>query len=347
MLKRNEVAIVIDKINRVTKVALKDNYATCPGEYRGVIERDFANLPLWAEQVRQFWNAYPTASLTEDILCLLRPSYLMTQYNTGGTVLERKHFQPLTAYNRIMSQLHADCEKLEQSSPNNKFAFLPSEIANQETLDLLEKGVAYGFLDGNYKPLSTMTPQQIKVYTYALATSLSLPKRCFWAPFESFWERDICQTPLPLLHQDSIKTIMNLFPKVDFEPLFKSDEAVFFTCPYNKMRIKTLYRSLLLGNFISPETRESQMMGLFGLNSDIEPVNWIQPLRHLAYFVSLAFTQNDNNVWIKTEARFLVNNQKPNVGTLKSSLSPIKKQDVWNTYNPQLKEIAETFNRPR
>lgn len=345
MLRRHEVALSIAKINRVTKVAIRENYETSPGEFRGVIERDFPFIPRWAEEIKAFWKVNPTANLTDDILCLLPPAYLMTQYQNGKTVLERKHYQTLVAYERVMSQLQSECQKLVSSSKTKDFVGLPDELGSDKAIELLGIGVSEGLLDSHYLPLSSTTPQQLKILGYGIATMMNFKKTYFWAPLNELWGIALAKVHLPLLHQGSIKKIMDLFPSVDFEPLFKIDENLFFTCPYNKTRIKTMYKSLLMGGYISPETRESQMMGIFGLDDDTEPVNWIQTVRLLVYFVRCALSMNDQNIWTITASRFFINGEKANVGTLKSATPGIRKIKDWDEYDPTLKSIADAFVR--
>ena len=345
MLKRHEVALAIAKINRVTKVAIKDNFDTSPSEFRVVIERDFSYISLWAEEVKAFWSDNPTASLTDDILCLLPPNFLMMQYQNGKTVLERKHYQTLLAYNRIMSQLQADCLKLINKGQSAYFAGLPDALQSDKALDLLNVGISAGLLDSHYHPLSSASPQQLKILGYGIATKLKFKKSCFWAPLDEFWNTSLAKVRLPLLHHGSIRRIMDLFPSVDFGPLFKSDEKLFFTCPYNRTRIKTMYKSLLIGGYISPDTRESQMMGLFNLDNDTEPVNWIKEGRLLAYFVRCAFSQNNKNIWATAASRFQINGEIVNVGTMKSATVGIKKVKNWDEYEPKLKAIADAFVR--
>ena len=345
MLRRNEVALAIAKINRVTKVAIKENYDTSPGEFRGVIERDFSYIVLWSEEIKAFWKDNPTASLTDDILCLLPPAYLMTQYQSGRTVLDRKDYQTLVAYNRVMTQLQADCLKLVNKGLNEEFVGLPDALVSDKALDMLKTGVEAGLLDSHYLPLSNASPQQLKILAFGIATKMNFKKTCFWAPLNELWNMDLGKVHLPLLRQGSIQQIMDLFPSVDFGPLFKTDENLFFTCPYNKSRIKTLYKSLLMGGYISPQTRETQMMGMFALDRDTEPVNWIQAGRLLAYFVRCALSQNDQNMWRTAASRFLINGEKVNVGTMKSATIGIKKISNWDEYDPALKAIADSFIR--
>ena len=348
MLKRNEVAIAIAKTNRVTKVALKVNYDTNPGEYRGVIERDFGFLPLWAEDIKAYWKEHPTASLTDDILCLLSPGFLMTQYQNGLTVLERKHYQTLVSYNRIMTQLQIDCDRLVNNTGNDEFEGMPIELSNDEALRLLRIGADAGLIDPHFKPMYATTPQQLKVLAYGIASTLKLPKRRFWIPLEELWETNIGRVKLPQLRQAGIKKVMELFPDVDFEPLFASDDNLFFNCPYNRQRIKTMYKSLLVGGYISPETRESQMYGLFNLDKDTKPINWIQSVRLLSYFVFNTFSSNNFNIWAIATARFLVNGKKSNGGTLKSSMVGIRMVKGRKEYDSTLMDIAEAFNnRPK
>lgn len=87
-------------------------------------------------------------------------------------------------------------------------------------------------------------------------------------------------------------------------------------------------------------------MGLFDETKFTRPVIWIKSQTSLMYFVYLAFrSENPFDFWTKCVNCFQIHEDKPiNLESLRSNFRSIKNGGKLDTYDIELKRIADEYN---
>ena len=135
-----------------------------------------------------------------------------------------------------------------------QYSDLIEPLANEQTVALMQRAVDAGLLDIHFQPSSKATTLQLRVIAFAVSSMCKLPH--MYAPFEKQWENNIksriSTCNIPKRNVDQLNYAMELYPEVDFKPLFEptQDISAFYT-PQDRDDIIRLYKSLLKYGYIS------------------------------------------------------------------------------------------------
>ncbi|VDR34756.1 Uncharacterised protein [Alistipes sp. cv1] len=107
-----------------------------------------------------------------------------------------------------------------------------------------------------------------------------------------------------------------------------------------------MYQSLIDGEYIDANTTFSIFNGIFDELAFKQPIMWMKKQSQLMYFVHLAFqTDNPLDVWAKCTYCFrLPNGKEPNRRAMASRFYSVVKNGLLDTYDTELKRIAEEYN---
>jgi len=100
-----------------------------------------------------------------------------------------------------------------------------------------------------------------------------------------------------------------------------------FTRLFSETEQKNLFKGLTNGGFLPKETVYSNFYYVFGgtETTDFKPLQWMDKVGLLAYFIDNGFADTDGtNLWKITESCFIINGKKPNINTLKNTVSKYK-----------------------
>ena len=114
----------------------------------------------------------------------------------------------------------------------------------------------------------------------------------------------------------------------------------------NKKAKQAVFSALRSGGYISPDTTSAIFMGLFDETKFTRPIIWIKSQTSLMYFVYLAFrSENPFDFWTKCVNCFQIHEDKPiNLESLRSNFRSIKNGGKLDTYDIELKRIADEYN---
>ena len=106
-----------------------------------------------------------------------------------------------------------------------------------------------------------------------------------------------------------------------------------------------MYLDLVEGGYIAHYTTLEDFQGIFDASKFAKPVEWIKSQRQLSYFLTEAFTAtNKRLVWVKSCCCFRIFGKVPNKECMVSGLGELKRKGVYDTYDPELKNIAKRYN---
>lgn len=108
---------------------------------------------------------------------------------------------------------------------------------------------------------------------------------------------------------------------------------------------EAVFSELVRGGYISPKTTADIFMGIFDETKFIRPILWKKSQASLMYFVYLAFrSDNPFDFWRKCAHCFQIQRGKPlNLESLRSNFRPILKKGKLDTYDIELKRIADEY----
>ena len=170
-----------------------------------------------------------------------------------------------------------------------------------------------------------------------LITGYSWIKRAGWLDIFDTRLAKICQE---FNHVENLSEEDFIPPK---RPIHTS-KVVFHSSRRESDR-KKMFAALLQGEYIDPNTTLSDFNSLFDDKEFKKPVKWIKSQSQLMYFVHIAFkTDNPYDLWKKCAACFCLSNGKqPNLTSLNSNFRILVKNGLLETYNTELKTIADKY----
>lgn len=148
-----------------------------------------------------------------------------------------------------------------------------------------------------------------------------------------------------------LKTICNTFNHIKPQTsenecgrIIKASKRVFFSSRGDKA-LREMYSELHTGEYIATETTLSDFEGIFDEMKFKGPIVWQKSQAQLMYFVRLAFKEdNPYDLWKKCALCFcLTDNGTPNHRSMDSYFNCIEKRGKKNTYNAELKAIADRY----
>lgn len=106
-----------------------------------------------------------------------------------------------------------------------------------------------------------------------------------------------------------------------------------------------MYSALIAGGYIDENTTFAIFEGIFDETAFSLPVTWMKTQSQLMYFVHLAFkAENPFDVWVKCVHCFrLQDGKKPNRQSMDSNYRFIVKKGRMDTYDAELKSIADNY----
>lgn len=144
---------------------------------------------------------------------------------------------------------------------------------------------------------------------------------------------------------DKFNHIENTFnEETSDERLIHTSKVVFYS-PNSEDEIHSMFSALLDGGYISSDTTFAAFKGIFDETVFEHPIVWMKTQTSLMYFVHLAFKQhNPYDVWVKCVNCFRLQNDKvPNRESMDSNFRFIVKKGLMDTYDIQLKTIADNY----
>lgn len=146
---------------------------------------------------------------------------------------------------------------------------------------------------------------------------------------------------------DRFNHLENITPDAELkgEQPIHTSKLIFHSSRSDKEKY-TMYQQLIDHQYIAPDTTFSIFNGIFDDSAFKQPVVWIQKQSQLVYFVYSAFkTDNPLDIWAKCVYCFrLTNGEKPNQRSMSSRLYRTIKSGLSDTYDIELKRIANKYN---
>ncbi len=345
-MNRQQIVICLERMNRFSKQLTY--WVELGGEfYLPSFDADLNKFGDWAKEVRKFIVQGDCNALMERIVSFPKQDLLLQYLEDHRDPLPKEIFSSLSDYAATISALKDDVKEFKAES-KGELCNLVDGLAFKEAADLLQRCVEAGLLTEEYQPMPSTTSGQLKLIAFAVSTILEFKVRKRWAYFEEQWNHShnkLSGVSLPIRDAEVMEVVTNLFPEVDFTPLFAPKVYLKFDTPYNTPRIKGLYTDLKRGMYLDESTTFEQFLGIFGKGDDRTPVNWIQEQRKLGFFIRQAFAPNNKDYWKKAVSRFRVNGELPHRGSLQSGYQALVKNNLVDAYCPELMDIANKYNR--
>ncbi len=348
-MNRQEAVITIAKINRQVKQIY---YWIDLDEELGIstIDPEVVDLSTWVDQVYDFLKETPIILLAEQVLKIGPVKSIEDYLNERNGTIDARVRPHIQAYTKSMHNLEDLCKKIVAEQYKD-FPDLVPALANEEAAALLGRAVDAHLLDKKYMPLKETTSAQLRVIAFAVGTLLGFPERQMYYQFERQWNRAayrVSTVDLPrLYHCDKHLFAMSLYPEVNFTKITTSyrENNIFYTSQGIEKK-KRLYDDLIKFGYIDIATKFENFIGIFDSEKFQKPIEWIAEQRYLTYFIWMTFSkENPKNIWVKTMCCFRIQGHEPHKGTMGSSISFMRRKNLLEKYNPELRTISERFNR--
>ena len=348
-MNRQEAVIAIAKINRLVKTLyykIDMDFDLCITDF----DDDISELARKAEEVHAFLKKNPIKILAELIQKIGTMESVDDYINQRNCTIDARIRPSLVLLCKNMSELQDFCRKVV-SKEDPKYPGLVRALANKKAVQLLKRAIDAKLLNEHFMPEESTSSAQLRVIAFAVGTLLKIPKNQLYVHFEKQWNRPnyrLSTISLPLKHgYEKHRFAMSLYPEVNFEAMsLPSKEIDTFYTDRDQMHIKRLYEDLITHGFIAHYTSLEEFEGIFNTKNYIRPIDWIQEQRLLGYFVQIAFSKlNTRNIWNKTVCCFSIFGNEPHKGSLCSGYTKLVRMNLVDTYNYELKEIAERFNK--
>ena len=346
-MNRQEAVITIARINRLIKQLYYWIDADEDLKISFVDTDELAHLAGWVEKVYLYLLEFPTPILVRQF-DRIGPASMIEEYlNEQNCRIDARIRPYLHRYVKEMKRLEV-LNKQILANEDNPFPGMVPALANEKAIKLLQRAVDAKLLDKNFQPLKDTSSVQLKVIAYAVGTLLELPKNQLYVHFERQWNRAsyrVSTVDLPRKYRcEKHKFAMSLYPEVDFNNMCQAYRTnITFYTDKSKQRIKRLYEDLVQGGYIGNYNTIEDFIGIFDSAKFRKPIDWISEQRLLGYFVQLAFSRNNTNLWVKTICCFRVSGVEPHKGSLCSGITYLRNHNLLDTYNIELKKIVERF----
>ena len=348
-MNRQETVIAIAKINRLVKTLyykIDMDMDLCITDF----EDDISEIAKDTEHVLAYLKKNPIKILAELIQKMGTMESVDEYINQRNGTIDARIRSSLVLLSKNMSELQDYCRKIV-SKDDPKYPGLVRALANNKAVRLLRRAVDAKLLNEQFMPEETTSSAQLRVIAFAVGTLLEIPRNQLYVHFEKQWSRAnyrLSTTPLPAKRgYEKHQYAMSLYPEVNFEAMsLPSKEIDTFYTDRDQNHIKRLYEDLISHGYIGHYTSFEELEGIFDAKRYIRPIEWIQEQRLLGYFVQIAFSKlNTRNIWNKTVCCFSIFGQEPHKGSMCSGFNYIVRKNLLDTYNCELKEIAERFNK--
>lgn len=348
MISRQEAVLSFVKFNKFFK-QLNYDIGVTGKVHLSQYADELMEFEQWVDNVIEYVLFNPDPKII-DLISALGSSEIIKNYaEEGKAVLEASTYDALSkVIDSTAKMLSLVNESIETSK--GKFTSLPEAFAFQDAENLFLRAVKAGYLTSDFQPKGDTDLYTLKILGFAIGEELKLAPRHKWSHFEELWNIDyankLSSVPISAKQFQRAKTLMDLYPEVDFNLLIKPKEDSFFTAAYGNRKIRTLYKELVAYGYISKETDYDNFLSIFNLGNSkfVRPVEWISDQRHLAYFIHHTFTKTNKNCWVKAHACFTINGAPPNLGTMKSGIVSLQRKPTYETYDLVLKRIASEYN---
>lgn len=350
-MNRQHAVIAMAKIGRLIKQLRYWIDADADSDlYFATFDEDISQSNEWADTVYKYLKKSSCKIVAEEFERIGLIDDIEEYVNNKNGRLDARLRPNLICFIKKIHKIEAVVRKIKAENKGEYPDLIPA-LANERTVELLQRAVDGGLLDEHYMPIETTTGSQLRVIAYAIATIMKFPNRCKYVYFEKQWNRAsyrVGNIPLAQSEQGRVKHeyAMSLYPDVDFSSLLQvsSDNDTFY-CPYPKQRIKRMYLDLVEGGYIAHYTTLDDFQGIFDANKFSKPVEWIKSQRQLSYFLTEAFTPtNKRLVWVKSCCCFRIFGKVPHKDAMVTGLGELKRKGVYDTYDPELKDIARRYN---
>ena len=348
-MNRQETVITIAKINRLLKQLYYWIDTDVDLKISFVDTEELAQLSNWVKLVYQYLLESPTPILANQIERIGSSSIIENYLNEKNCRIDARIRPLLVKYVKEMKKLEI-LDKQILSDVETSYPGMVPALANEKAIALLKRAVDAGILDEDFQPLRSTSSIQLRVIAFAVGTLLNIPRKQIYIHFEKQWNRAsyrISTVDLPRRYRcEKHELAMSLYPEVNFQEMTQPyrENTTFYT-PNSKKRIKTLYENLIEAGYIGSYNTFEDFIGIFDQSKFKKPIDWISEQRFLAYFVYLAFSKYNKNLWVKVVCCFRVSGVEPHKGSLCSGLTYIRRNNLFDTYNVELKEIADKFNK--
>ena len=331
-INRQTIVLHIVKINRMIKTL---NYllSVDSGFIFSNIDPDIMNMNIWIKEILEYWkhskcpniaNQITNIGAAESISLILESNHIT---NDEKTLLG----ELLGTYQDLIKAI-----KDEKDKGKGSYYLLPDEIANNKAVELLNRSVDAGLLNEQYQPTASTTKAQMKLIAYAVSTLCEIKN--IWKPFCELWHYDgIKSVVLPVTKKDMIKSVTSIYPEVIFDKS-GSDIPSYYNTNINKRKLIRIFIDLQKSGYISEDSDITSWLSINGFSkSNNSIINWVKDVRSLCYFVYLLYSElNSKHIWEITKRCFTINGNSPNIGTMKSGIQWIKKNNDLSKYEPTL-----------
>lgn len=343
----NERQTAVLNLARFNKLVKELTYNICI--LGDVSLKDFAMELLdyeeWATSVLDYARKIQSPRFMEELYRLGKPKLLDDfLYESKGKIPDTEH-EILSRIIEYLNDFDAIYQEYEKAA-KGEFCQLVSLLANKEAMKLLDRSVKAGYLNKEYQPTAITDMYMLKIIAFAISKILQLPVRKTWATFEEQWHDayHLSDIPNSNIQFEASKPVMELYPEVDFNELINPKD-VYLTEKYGRDRVKAMFYELKRGGYIAKETPIDEFYSIFRLGKLNErvPVDWIKEQKLLVYFCYLAFSQTNNELWVKVQACFTINEKPINKESIKSCMVYLKKRKDFLTTDVRLRKIASDY----
>lgn len=253
--------------------------------------------------------------------------------------------------------LAADCiEQLQQfgnemyRSRNNQYHNLIPILANDKTVELLNRAVKEGLLDKDFQPIESTSMFQLKLIAIAVMEITNMPNRNRWCKFEEQWNltgRRLSGISFPLGKSPEIFRVIKLYPEINFMKYMtnQAEPSVTLKTSLSLKQAKKLFGKLMEEGFLDKNTKEETFLAFLGfIKMPFTRINWIAPTQYSLIYFSHSLFSDLNARWIKPVCKsFTVNGNELNAETVKSRNSYIHRHRDQYEFINQIDNILKTI----
>lgn len=347
-MNRQEVAVAVVKINKATKML---RYWLGLGEerYTSVLDPELSHLATWIRGIKSFLKVHPDETVYEMLGMICTDKDIRLFIERYGNVMPKKVKSSLLTYLPVIKRLLDDGKKIHEQS-KGEYRGLVDGLDNDIAKGLLDRARGIKVLDKHYKPLSDINKRQLKMIAYAVIQHLGGKHPLEWGVFNKQWslsgKKSLYKARLLNLDDKDMRLITELYPEVDFSPLFAIHDDIYFNTELSDKDLGKLYRLLVENGYVSKETPQKDFLSMFSpINKGTRtPVRWIMTQRQLSFFVYHMFKKgNETTMWLVAQNCFSLNGRRANRDTMSDFLTKIKKWGMLDNYDAKLFEIMRPF----
>lgn len=345
-MNRQKVTITIAKINRIAKQIAYWSELQQPINLDH-FDPGINQIDLWGKEVLEFMRDCNSTELAKMVLKGCKPELLQVYLNTMDKILPKETYSAFVRLSKILPELHEICKQI-MFDYQEEYSILPERLANDKAIKYLERAVDAEYLDVGLQPTPNTNQPQLKLIAYAVSKIMNFGNRYRYVYFNQLWKRigyDLASIRFPRYKDCHIQDIIDLYPEVDFSPLFEEPQNLSLKTKYDNIKLTNLYHDLKDFGYISIKTSEKVFLGIFEGHKFIEPVCWIREQVLLGYLIKKAFGEDNKfNLWTKTSSCFLIKGERPHPASITTSLYRIKLEGRMKMMCKELDIICDKLN---